>query len=188
MSTASLVPYRYELDARDEIVSVDDAWLAFALENGADQLTRDAVVGRSLWDFVVGDATRELYTRIFERVRTCDTPVLIPFRCDSPECRRYMRLDISHVTGGRLRLDGVIMRMLPRIHLTILGARGTRSRVLLPICSFCKRVSHEGEWIELEDAVVRLRLFSEAERPNLSHVACPTCQTVVREQAGLGAP
>jgi hypothetical protein len=181
--SALQAPSRYEIDAKDVLVSVNEAWLAFARENGAPRLTRQRVLGRVLWDFVSGDATRELYGNIFERVRRTDSPVLLPFRCDSPELRRDMRLDVYHVANGCLRFDAVLVRTIPRLHLSILDSGARRSDAPVRICSCCKRIAHRGRWIELEDGVVRLRLFSDSETPQLDHVWCADCASHLRAAA-----
>ncbi len=63
--------YRYCIDANDRLIEVDELWLAFARENGAERLTEAAVLGRSLWDFVEGEAIRAVYEDIHQRLRSC---------------------------------------------------------------------------------------------------------------------
>ena len=56
----------YTIDATDSISSVSPSWLVFARANGARELTRESVVGRSLWDFIDGERVHELYRLVVE--------------------------------------------------------------------------------------------------------------------------
>ena len=95
--------FDYALDGSDVIVSLGEAWLRFARENGAPELCRESVVGRSLWEYVTGDTTRQLYQAIFRRVRDRGETLVLPFRCDSPERFRFMELAIGCGEGSELR-------------------------------------------------------------------------------------
>ena len=168
--------YRLATDADDAIASVDESWLEFARENGAPELTREAVLGRSLWDFVAGDGTRALYRAIAERVRATDAAVLLPFRCDSPEFRREMRLEVSHHTGGTLHWTTVLVRIEPRLHLGVMEASQITPPKRLSLCSVCRRVrSDAGEWLDAEDAAARFGLFRHDDSLGLVYRVCPNC-------------
>ncbi len=166
----------YGVDASDTIRSLGDAWLAFARENGAPELTRDAVLGRSLWEFVAGDTTRELYDLIFARVRRERQPVVVPFRCDSPERFRFMQLVVAPASGAALELRGELIREQARPYLPILDRILPRSLEALPMCSVCLRIRiHGSEWVEAEQAVERLALFDSARIPPLDYRVCEDC-------------
>lgn len=77
--------FRYRLDAEAVILSVGDDWLRFPRENGAAELSRDSLLARSVWEFVAGDTTRELYEMMFRRILDSNESLLLPFRCDSAE-------------------------------------------------------------------------------------------------------
>ena len=49
----------YELNARDEISSVNEEWLRFALANGGEPLDSAQILGRLLWDFIGGEETQQ---------------------------------------------------------------------------------------------------------------------------------
>ncbi len=87
------------IDAADKLVHVNDAWLAFAGENTAPQLTAASVLNQPIWRFIQGQETIYLYKQIFGRVRAGKSPVKFPFRCDSPDCRRFMEMQLSLLPG-----------------------------------------------------------------------------------------
>jgi hypothetical protein len=174
---ATQIPrYRYRVDTSDVIVWVDPLWLAFAKENGAIDLTEEAVVGRSLWDFVAGAETQQLFLGLHERIRSTGKTMVLPFRCDSPSLQRHMRLTITREEHGRLHYDSLLVRAVPQRPLGLLEKSRPRSHETLMMCSCCKRALLERVgWLDLEDISVRLHLFEAEEVPALRHTVCPTC-------------
>lgn len=168
--------YRYRVDAADVVVWVDHWWLAFAAENGAATLTEDSVLGRSLWDFVAGDLTCQLFSEIHARVRSTGKPVVLPFRCDSPSLQRHMRLKIIAEENGQLMYESVLLRVEPQRFLAALDSRRPHSNRSLTMCSCCKRALHETVgWLDVEDIAIRLGLFDTQEVPELRYTVCPEC-------------
>ncbi len=177
--------FPYTIDHDDRIVSVGEAWLEFARENGAANLTRGAVLGRSLWDFVAGTETRLLYEGLFERVRSGEGPFVIPFRCDSPERFRFMRLVVQRSTGGAIDIQGTLVREQQRPFYSILDQAFPRSESSLPMCSLCKKVQAFGlRWLELEDALRELDLFGAPAVPRIDYVVCDDCAWQDPKSAG----
>lgn len=178
----SLPRYRYAVDRQDVITAVCPLWLAFARENGAPQLSREAVIGRSLWEFIDGTETKQIYQAILQRVRTNIISSVIPFRCDSPTLRRYMRLEMTPEAEGRVQLAGVLERVEPTRPFNLLESTFPRSQHLLTQCSYCKRILVETcGWLEIEDAAVRLQLLDKQTVPKLRQSVCPDCLAVARD-------
>lgn len=176
-SPGGALEFRYELDAADRILRVDAAWLRFAWDNEAAELTAARVVGRSIWEFVSGGETRHLYRMLFDAART-GRPLRIPFRCDAPDRRRYMELQIEPTEAQGLRLTGRLLREELRPPVALLEADRPREGGFVVICSWCKRIRTEpGAWEEVEEAVRKLGLFDEAALPGLSHGICADCRT-----------
>lgn len=179
----------YRIDRFDHVLSVDDAWLAFARENDAPELTREHVVGRPLWDFVEGSEMRRLLRLVLSRVRRNDVPLLLPFRCDAPERRRFMRLVLTPLADDEVRIDSVLERQDRQPPIRLLDRRTPRSADVLVLCSLCRRAELPGgEWAEVEDAVVRLDLFGGGPLPRLAHGVCPGCRGLVHTALAQEAP
>jgi hypothetical protein len=169
--------YFYEIDERDVLVDVDAAWLLFARECGAAELGVEKVLGRSLWEFVSDVQTISLYVEIFARARASRTTVVVPFRCDGPEVRRFMELSISPGNRpGNLALVGRLLRTEHRPPVALLDPLVPRSESFVRMCSWCKKVQVGEEWLEVETAVSRLELFGEPVLPQLNHGICDSCQ------------
>lgn len=174
--------YVYRIDEADKITHVDADWVAFARENGVPQLTASAVVGRPLMDFIADRETRHLYELLLQRVRRTQRTVSIPFRCDSPELRRFMELRMRPLDGGDVEIAGVLLREESRPRVALLVDSVRRPENAVTICGWCKHIRVSDQWLEVEDGVVRLGLFDSERLPPLTHGICPHCQAMVLEK------
>lgn len=165
---------RYTLNDRDQIVAVNDGWDAFATANGAAHLAAGQVLGRSLWDFVTDGTTRLLYRDVLARVRR-DRAVRFTFRCDAPDCRRHLEMEVSGAPEGGTTFRVRTLAEEPRPRQPLLDPTRPRSGALLRACGWCKRFDLGGRWAEVEEAVEALDLFHHAELPPVTHGICDHC-------------
>lgn len=169
--------YIYVLDSNDIIVFTSDNWTAFAENNQAgDSCSADKVLNRPIWQFISGDETKHLYEIIMNKVRESKTRVSFPFRCDSPDKRRYLELLITPVGNDGLEFTSKIVREEERKAVVLLDSSIARSSSTIKMCCICKHVRlSDGLWVEVEDAVVRMQLFDNNSLPAISHVHCSSC-------------
>ncbi len=173
----------WSIDDGDKLVHVNDAWLAFARENTAPQLTAAAVLNQPIWHFIQGQETVYLYKQIFGRVRAGKSPVKFPFRCDSPECRRFMEMQAYPVTGDAIQFISHILREEWRQPLDLLDASRDRSGEFLKICSWCKKIHIPGRgWGEIEAAIEPLDLFGHHSMPRMTHTICDSCYNAIKRE------
>ena len=171
----------WTIDDGDKIVHVNDAWLAFAGENTAPQLTVAAVLNQPIWHFIQGQETVYLYNQIFGRVRAGKSPVKFPFRCDSPDCRRFMEMKLSLLSGDAIEFVSHILREEWRQPLDLLDASRDRSEEFLKICSWCKKIYIPGQgWGEIEAAIEPLDLFGHHSMPRMTHTICDSCYGAIK--------
>ena len=137
----------YVLDHQDRIISVSGAWDKFADENNGTNLSSKDVCGRPLWDFVTGDATRMWLEAIFQYARLLGTSVVRPYRCDSPDLKRFMRMRIDFEQGGILTVEHEIMATEPRSAPVLIQYGANTLRKTRQRCSICGRVN-SGGWQE----------------------------------------
>lgn len=173
MSNRSAHPVVYRIDAGDMLVEVNDAWRAFALENGAPSLA-DGAVGTSLWAAIDGAELRHVWGILLDRARA-GAPVDVPYRCDGPGMRRHMRMTMRGFPDGGVEFVSRILDAEPR--------EPVPTDELLRACSWCNRF-HVGEWLEPEDATERAGLLGAAPPP-ITHGICEDCRAeVMRGVAG----
>jgi hypothetical protein len=168
-------PVVFRIDRDDRIQFVSPEWIQFAEENGGKGLRSEDVIGRVLWRYIAGEEVRYLYRLLFSRVRGDGRARTIPFRCDGPFVRRFMELRVSLSEEEGLVLAGTLQRSEPRGEVPLLDMGMPRTGESQAICAVCKRLPVEGEWLEVEAAIVALDLFEAAFLPHLTNVICPDC-------------
>lgn len=168
---------RYRIDANDVIVSVDNSWHRFAEANDGAELTGDHVLGRLLWDFVADDTTCQLYQQMLVGVRR-GQPVQFTLRCDAPSCRRLLEMTIRPEQDGTVEFATRALKVEERDSVPLLARETARSGDWLHICAWCNRINLDNDdWVEVEEAAARLRLFELRLMPQLTHGICPRCRT-----------
>lgn len=165
---------RYTLNEHDHIVAVNDEWDAFAAANGAAHLTAGQVLGRSIWDFVTDNTTRLLYRDVLARVRR-NRAIRFTFRCDAPDCRRQLEMEVSADPSGRTSFCVRTLAEEPRPTQPLLDVAHPRNSQWLRVCGWCKKVDLRGRWVEVEEAVEALGLFNQADLPQVTHGICDDC-------------
>jgi hypothetical protein len=176
MTTESL---SYAIDEHDDLIRVDEGYYRFAEENGWPGA--DSSLGRSLWDYVAGREVVKLQRLLVRRVRDEVGDVELPFRCDAPAVRREAVIRIVARPGGRVvlfsaRLRSEEEREVPQ---PLLDAAVPRGAETVEMCGWCDRFEVGGEWVEVEEAARRLRLFDRDELPALRHAVCPECNAML---------
>jgi hypothetical protein len=179
--------YRYVIDAEDRIIEVSENWLSFAQENQAGESCHpDRVINRPIWQFMDGFETKDLYRLVFSTVRGQGKAVTLPYRCDAPDRRRFLELDIVPVPREHLQFISRIIREELRESVELLRPDLPRSNELVKMCCLCKKVElPANDWVEVELAIVSLRLFEGDAPPRISHGYCPACHEVVMAQIQL---
>jgi hypothetical protein len=168
--------YVYRITPDDVIEFVNDAWGRFAKENGTPGLAQ-GVLGTSLWNYISGQEVIHLSRELFAKARDRKCEVAIPFRCDSPSVRRYMQMRVVPLTDRKLEFCTWIEREEPyseRIHLLDLAVPRDHEW-LLRMCAWCKKIYVGCSWLEIEEAIGRMRLFDHVAMPTITHGICDRC-------------
>jgi hypothetical protein len=172
----------YRVDRDDRISFVNDEWVAFAMENGLSELLARGVVGKSLWDFIVDPSVQRLYQELFHRVRVKKSKPKIPYRCDSPDCRRVMHMEVFASPDGEIHLINRILQQEFRPSVSILESSADRSSDSVAVCSMCKKIRlRENTWYEIEESAAILGMSHSGPYPQLSHSICDGCLWEWRE-------
>lgn len=181
--------FDYSIDREDKVAAVSESWLEFARANRARELTCDHVLGRSLWSFIAGRETRTLYETLFRKLRRTAETIELPFRCDSPDRFRFMRLALALGPSDSIHCQGVLIREQQRPFYSILDRAFPRNEDSLSMCSLCKKVfAFETKWLELEDAIREMDLFHSRSLPEIRYGLCDGCASLgQRTQGGTAA-
>ncbi len=162
-------------------------WDAFAMDNGAPELTSDAVIGRDLFGFIEGKQVRDQIGQILDWVsRYPNWAWVLPFRCDSPKCLRNILQSLRPIHS-----DGVCIGFVfhsfhqsswPRPPMGLYDFKRHRELSTqepnLPVvmmCSWCQRVQFfpigGADWMSGEE------YYSKGGRSEVqvSHGMCEEC-------------
>jgi len=169
----------YRINSQDEIVLINDEWSQFASANDGSSLSPENVLFRSLWDFISDDKVKYLYKEILQRVNAGHS-FKFNLRCDSPEMRRLLEMNITPQKDGEAQFDSRIIRTQLRMPPILFKNDAPLTDNLLIICSWCNKIkTGNGKWEEIEEAVKSLRLLELETLPKISHGMCDSCYQTV---------
>ena len=179
-STADPREFIYRVDAQNRLTDANAAWYDFARENGSHALDSGSVIGCSLWDFISDPETRHLFEIVLTKVRRTGKPVTLSYRCDAPDLRRFMELEIRPGAEAAVEFCSRIVRQETRPHVSLLDDTAARADTFLAMCAWCKKVAlPDDSWVEVEQAVEHLKLFEGPVLPQISHSICPPCKSEI---------
>lgn len=165
----------YRVDANDTFVFIGEGWNQFAAENGLPRLTGERLLKASLWDFLSDLTTRHIYRIWMHRVRQTSRSVSVPFRCDAPDRRRFMRMTIRLRPGDEIEFCSETLREETRPSVKVLDLSHPRHNEFIVMCSWCKKIKAP-DWVELEQGITQLGLLDAPRLPCVSHGICPECE------------
>ncbi|MFA7268836.1 MAG: hypothetical protein WC073_05790 [Sterolibacterium sp.] len=166
----------YRLDKDDLLVFFNDQWDSFAEDNGSPDLIGKNIDKRPIWDFIHDAETRHLHETLLKKARSGKRGLNVPFRCDAPGLRRFMDMDISLLDDGKIEYRCRTIRTEVREPVPLTPGNLKAGQSFLRMCSWCKKIDAGNDyWLEIEEAIKVLGLFSEARMPEISHTMCHAC-------------
>lgn len=170
----------YDIDLDGTVTAVHEpVWRQFATENGAQALADPAaVVGRPLQDFIAGPARDHVDMLVRMLRRGMHPEFAYTFRCDAPHKDRYMRMHIATILGpdgaaSGLRFSSTVLHEEERLDVVLMHHQDPgEDAPFLTMCSYCKRVRHDDEWVLPRD----YEASGAPTRVRLTHGICPDCE------------
>jgi hypothetical protein len=174
----------YQVGGDDCLTGFNDGWTTFAEENMGGALLPGLIRGRSLWDFISDPTTAHLYQAMMKRIRGGVPRIEFEIRCDSPDRRRQLRMEIAGAPHGVIAFTVTTVREEARPPVALLDVTRERTDDLLAVCAWCMRARlSPGTWVEIESAVRSLNLFLADQLPRLTHGMCESCLEAMRPLA-----
>ncbi len=174
--TAVLV-IAYSIDASDVLIEFGAGWVDSAIDHGAPELTQPGDQ-RVLWESIDDDGLRELWQLVVERVRSAQSEVHIPFRCDSARDRRWFDMIVEPATDGGVRFRSVLAFREEREPVEFLDPTIERDDTAEPIalCGWCGRGRLGDTWLSLVQLDADLRLSERPAPPPVATGICDSCK------------
>lgn len=167
----------YALDENDRLFAVNEEWSRFAVANDAPELYPQNILGHSIWEYIVDEATRELYRQVLKLVRSGEAVELV-LRCDAPGERRLLEMTVRRGTDSDVEFTTRVLCAKPRPEQRLLKRSTPKNRARLRMCCWCNQVD-VGQWMELEEAAPKLGLENAAALPLIEYVTCPRCHAKI---------
>lgn len=173
---------QYELDEHNIITDVSAAWDQFALENDGYHVMEKHVKGQSLFSFVKGESTKMMIDLLLNKARLLKKTVTHKYRCDSPDCKRYMEMDIVPVYEGKLVLRHRTLRtekLNNKIAFEFNPQKAHEHKKPMIRCSVCNRIYIKDQWLEPDQAMAKKWLPVAASLPVIYGI-CNECRENIR--------
>ncbi|GAP35795.1 hypothetical protein [Piscinibacter sakaiensis] len=172
----------YRLDAADRLVAVSSDWDRFALDNQGPGACAGAVLGRSLFDFVLGEPTRRLLELGLAQARRSGRRRTLAYRCDAPDRRRELRMVMTPLLGGSVLVEHRLVSSRTRAARTVQPSAAPAPAGWRR-CSQCQRLqaSDAAPWCEAD--AVGPSQWPAGQRLAVQEVVCPDCQARLPEEA-----
>lgn len=97
------------LNKKNRIVEVGPSWDRFARENGAPDIVFDSIAGSLIWDHIMGDETKEFFSKLFFACREWHQLLAFEYRCDSPRLERLLRQTIKPCSNDGLLIENQLL-------------------------------------------------------------------------------
>ena len=172
-------PVVYHIDADYRLCLINRAWDAFAAANNGDHLYAVDTIGRSFWELIADAEMSVRYRTLFTIVRA-DRPISLTLRCDAPDRRRLLDLQLHHVHDGLIACVSGVVADTRRPAVRLLDRTLPRGGGQMQICSWCARLAtRTDQWMEVEDAVQILGIDAATVLPQLVYTTCMACQRLL---------
>ena len=167
----------YTLDLDDRIIAVTGNWDGFALANGGPAILSATIIGRRLDEFVSGDVTRMFVRTMLMSARMLKRSIHRPYRCDSPQLRRFMEMTVMPHGGGMLEVRHRQIRCEPlSCTVTIASVAAAPTSGFIKRCSICNHIRIRQVWSEVDEAILDGRLAKDAAAAlRVIYGVCPDC-------------
>ncbi|MCE7914839.1 MAG: hypothetical protein DYH15_09175 [Nitrosomonas sp. PRO4] len=149
----------YWVDSSNIIRKVDDHWdKAMNSESWSERASAGVIIGKPLSNFICDDVTRMYVATMIESVRVIPHTSFRPYRCDTPDTKRFMQMIITPEENGWIRVSHELLRTEPMKkpvafktvvdlaqskHMVL--ADGDISTIQYVRCSLCNRLHRIGD-------------------------------------------
>lgn len=165
---------KYWLDIKDRIIRTNLIWDNFAEDNeGGARSFSDEIIGKSLFSFISGDATKMFVSTMIQRVRITKKRLDVDYRCDSPEMKRFMKMTIVPEEGELIRVENSLEKEEPFEN--SIKFKYKRREHLVKRCSMCQKLNHNNKWFEPEEFAATLNVKLDEEIPVI-YTVCENCR------------
>ena len=175
-------PVICRLDKADVIRETNACWDHFADQNNGIEFSGNKVSGKSIWRYIAGDTTKMWLSTLFSYARFRREPVIRAYRCDSPEIKRFMEMQILPEKDRHLCLKHQIIRT-EAIDPAVYYQPAVTGKAMYFRCSICNKVQVQGQWYEGSEAAQK-GLLPDSLSLRVAYRVCRPCRHQVSQYSG----
>ena len=172
----------YVIDAADILVKVNLGWDNFAEANEGITIYSNHIVGKSLWSYITGKDTQKIYQELLALVRQKQKPITLPYRCDSPELRRFMSMTITPLENKAVQFSNHTLKTVPRPPHHFKLSKLYEGQAIILRCSLCNRLKVKSAFLELEEALDKGELLNDNKPIIITYTVCQECSDHILEK------
>ncbi|NMC67331.1 MAG: hypothetical protein GYA61_03800 [Spirochaetales bacterium] len=131
------------------------------------------LLGLNYFDFADDLTLIKILKDIFKKVREKRKIFITTYRCDNEKNMRLFELEIIPLNNGILKL---IHKLIKETNRSIELDLEKRSSELFYLCAWCNRIKVGDNFIEIDDAVNKLKMLEYNYLPKFSHCMCEECK------------
>lgn len=168
----------YRINANGIIEEIGGDWEYFAQENQGRELKVDQVLGNSLWTYIKDKGTKRLYEMLLNRIRKTGEMLKFPYRCDSPNKRRYMQMELQLNSDGGFEFNNFVLREEERDPNQFFKQRFYSPIAMVIVCSFCNKVRRKKAqgWVEVDEMAREEKILDHENPLRIAYGVCQDCQ------------
>lgn len=159
----------YWVDRNNIIQKVDEHWdNSMNTTSWSDRACSKGIIGKSLLEFICDDVTRMYVITMINSVRIIPQSLFRPYRCDSPDTKRFMQMIITPEDNGWVRVSHELLRCEPLKKTVLFKTKSNEQNSILKKrdfvhyhiefvrCSLCNRLrpSDTDVWQEADSLTI----------------------------------
>ena len=131
------------------------------------------LIGLNYFDFADDQMLIKILKEIFIKVRKKNKTFVTTYRCDNEQSIRLFTLEIIPLDSGKIRL---IHRLKNETNREIKLNLEKRSDKIYYLCAWCNKIKVGDSFVEIDDAVNKLKILEYNYLPKFSHIMCNDCK------------
>jgi hypothetical protein len=172
----------YTLDKNDVIKEVSHDWQAFYEGETDTEVQVTPFLGKSIWNFILGPDTKEIYRDVFKMVRHTGKGLEFPFFCNSPKARRRFKMKISPVYGQEIKVETLLLRETALNRDVYFKTRAISGPKVYFRCSNCNDIKVDMRWFDVERALSEGLLDEPNRELHVAYTFCEICRQNLRKK------
>jgi len=168
----------YWLDKEYRVTRVSPEWDDFAKLNNGENITSEKVVGKLIFDYITDDTTRMWLETILLLAKVTQKTFERPYRCDSPDLKRFMKLRVTTDEHNEIRLEHIVLSTEKRYRNITFEYKKDFMSIPYIRCSICGFIKSDNKWSE-PDELIKKEATIKTHEFKVIYSVCESCKYLI---------